>query len=68
MKHQIYVFPDKSAFCQVTFPAKGAFLLANSKIRDEMERQIASLGKIICVSLTGVESDICLLVMTPTSL
>ena len=27
-----------------------------------------SLGKIFCVRLTGVDSDICLLIMTPTSL
>ena len=68
MKHLIYVFPDKCAFYQVKFPAKGAFSLAYWKMRDEMERQVASLGKIVCVPLTGVESDICLLVMTPTSL
>ena len=68
MKHLIYVFPDKFAFYQVTFPAKGAFPLANWKMRDEIERQVASLGKIFCVPLTGVESDIWLLVMTSTSL
>ena len=68
MKHLIYVFPDKFAFYQVTLPAKVAFSLGYLKMRDKMERQVASLGKIICVPLTGVHSDICLLVMTPTSL
>ena len=68
MKHLIYVFPDKFAFYQVTFPVKVAFSLVNSKMRDEMERRVASLPKIFCVPLTGVESDICLLVMTQTSL
>ena len=62
------MFPDKFAFYQVTFPAKGAFSLVNSKMRDEMEIQVSSLGKIICVPLTGVDSDIRLLVMNPTFL
>ena len=64
MKHLIYVFPDKFAFYQVTFPAKGAFSLANWKMRDEMERKVASLSKIICAHLTSVDSDICILFMT----
>ena len=64
----MYEFLDKFAFCQVTFQDKGAFSLVNSKIRYEKERQVASLGKIICVPLTCVDSDICLLVMTPASL
>ena len=69
-------FPVKCAFYQVKFQAKGAFSIVKSehmyniylRMRDEVERQVASLGKIICVPLTGVHSDICLLVMTPTSL
>ena len=44
----------------------------NSEKRDEVDIQVASLGKIICVLvmtltsvyLTGVNSDICVLIMT----
>ena len=40
----------------------------NAKMPDEVDRRVYSLGKIICVSLSGVDSDICLLMMTLTAL
>ena len=35
---------------------------------DEVDRQVYSLVKIICVSQSGVDSDICLVMMTLTAL
>ena len=43
-------------------------ICVNLKMRDEVERQVGSLGIIICAHLTGVDSDICVLVKTLTSL
>ena len=43
-------------------------ICVNAKMRDEVDRQVASGGKITCVLLTDVDSDICVLVKTLTSL
>ena len=43
-------------------------ICVNAKMRDEVDRQVASRGKITCVLLTGVDSDTCVLVKTLTSL
>ena len=43
-------------------------ICVNAKMPDEVDRQVYSLVKIICVSLSGVDSDICLVMMTLTAL
>ena len=43
-------------------------IYVNAKMPDEVDWRVNSLVKIICVSLSGVDSDICLLMITLTAL
>ena len=43
-----------------------ARICVNAKMRDEVDRQVASRGTITCVLLTGVDYDIWVLVKTLT--